>query len=442
MSEIQFKIQIIRHNGSTEYRRVRLLDPTFDAIHTVMKEYTKGVGMVMEYVDEEGDHIVLDCEEDWIECRGICQQSGMNVVRIRLTTEVTSTPTTPRKCQNCNFTASGRRHGACCKRCSKRPGVHGPNCRQVMFDQSEHQPTAPVPDSLTASSDNNQISAVEPFPAQSYEQQNTSLTQEEVSMPQELPAEDFSSLVQRSTYSARQPSEVLPTQEEINAALDLQAAAIQESRYSMREVIPTQEEINAALDSQAAAIQREYRSPTREVIPTQEEINAALDSQAAAIARDACSSPKPNERSASPELIDAPTRGANVCSTCWSTTSGLNADDSCCAKCHRIPGKHDRKCKRLEKKNLVATIRNGLRLRKGKGFTKRHDDSDARDMANETDIEMVNRAKQPSVRSFNLEAATEQIKTMGFEINEKVTALIIKHNGDVAATVAVLLGPQ
>ena len=47
---------------------------------------------------------------------------------------------TSRKCRGCHFSVTGVTPHHCCHACERRPGNHGPHCKQAIHNQHHHQP--------------------------------------------------------------------------------------------------------------------------------------------------------------------------------------------------------------------------------------------------------------------------------------------------------------
>eukprot|EP01060_Flectonema_neradi_P040572 TRINITY_DN92_c0_g1_i1.p1 TRINITY_DN92_c0_g1~~TRINITY_DN92_c0_g1_i1.p1 ORF type:complete len:648 (+),score=80.37 TRINITY_DN92_c0_g1_i1:113-2056(+) len=195
MSEIELKLTIIRVNGSQEMRRVRLVSPSFEALCNVVKKWVRGIYSI-EYVDDEGDYITVETEEEWEECIDIWKTGGSGTLKLRVNNNInhevcerksvfaindenidgnkhhfhgmrclpffssgrkrsccpknTRNPnahgkrctnfTEPPlviegKCTNCTYSATGITEGYCCNRCRNGKGAHGPHCRRIIHSE-------------------------------------------------------------------------------------------------------------------------------------------------------------------------------------------------------------------------------------------------------------------------------------------------------------------
>ena len=336
MSEIQFKIQILRPDGSAEYRRVRMMSPTFKIIEYAMSEYVKGSNLIIEYVDDENDFIAMESEEEWQQCIDIQNRLQNCVVRIRLTTQ-SYDEFQDKKCSNCEYACKGKTGSTCCRKCSRKPGRHSSHCEREVF---------------------------------------VSLNQESVSEADE--------------------------EESLPPMTSMDDAVVDELNIDIASEVLTE-----------AVDQNQEQESHNDVI---------------------C-------RSVSPELVEAPERDDNTCPSCWTPCSDLTVNQSCCRKCSRFPGRHDLRCKRLGKNNIVSKIKNGIRIRKGKIFSKRINDQDAIDMALEVEtVEVRNHStSSSSLAAVDINTAIERLQSMGFVVDEQVVSMLVKYKGDVTQTIAAIL---
>ena len=193
MTEIELKFTIIRVNGLKEMRRVRLVSPSFDAIQNIMRRWVRGIYNI-EYVDDEGDHITVESEEEWTECIEIWKSNGEGTLKLRINNSEVKDCSNPvntkyhnhkcgskpfrgmrcwprndqsfptqyccrknirhpdthirhcvnfvepplkieGKCTNCSYSSTGIAEGYCCLRCRHGNGMHGPRCRRIIHSE-------------------------------------------------------------------------------------------------------------------------------------------------------------------------------------------------------------------------------------------------------------------------------------------------------------------
>eukprot|EP01061_Rhynchopus_euleeides_P047998 TRINITY_DN996_c0_g1_i8.p1 TRINITY_DN996_c0_g1~~TRINITY_DN996_c0_g1_i8.p1 ORF type:complete len:524 (+),score=193.34 TRINITY_DN996_c0_g1_i8:143-1714(+) len=75
LSEVPVKFVILRKGVVVERRRVRLLSPTFEDVKRCARQWACGDFRV-QYVDDDGDLVTMDLDEEWSECVSLwCQQA-------------------------------------------------------------------------------------------------------------------------------------------------------------------------------------------------------------------------------------------------------------------------------------------------------------------------------------------------------------------------------
>eukprot|EP01059_Diplonema_ambulator_P031356 TRINITY_DN5722_c0_g1_i2.p1 TRINITY_DN5722_c0_g1~~TRINITY_DN5722_c0_g1_i2.p1 ORF type:complete len:406 (+),score=86.46 TRINITY_DN5722_c0_g1_i2:87-1304(+) len=82
--DVPIKFELTRDGSVVELRRSRLCLPTLEMVRDIGKALVKGP-VVMRYVDDEGDDVTMDTEEEWRECLKLWEGAGrVGAVRIRI----------------------------------------------------------------------------------------------------------------------------------------------------------------------------------------------------------------------------------------------------------------------------------------------------------------------------------------------------------------------
>eukprot|EP00755_Sulcionema_specki_P018018 Sspe_Gene.65814::Locus_38909_Transcript_1_1_Confidence_1.000_Length_1208::g.65814::m.65814 len=67
-TEVPIKVTLEKKLGRPVLRRTRLCQPTYDTVRRTVSQWTPGETFRMEYVDDEGDLVGMDSQEEWEEC--------------------------------------------------------------------------------------------------------------------------------------------------------------------------------------------------------------------------------------------------------------------------------------------------------------------------------------------------------------------------------------
>ena len=91
---VPFKLIILKEGKVVEIRRVRLSNPTIEAMLSCCKADGK---LSLQYTDNEGDLITMSDEAEWQECVTLWKISGESVLKLRVTCQMLKKQSTPKE---------------------------------------------------------------------------------------------------------------------------------------------------------------------------------------------------------------------------------------------------------------------------------------------------------------------------------------------------------